>query len=56
MTKQQWNQYSVGTRAYCAGGGFYERTSSGWRWCMGREVTEPGLDVIRVVEQQGAAK
>lgn len=44
----EWNKYPIGTKAYAIMGGYWERTSRGWKWCTGATFPTPGGDVSRI--------
>lgn len=41
---RQLSDYPLGTKAMAYNGGFWERTTRGWRWCGGDTFPRPGGD------------
>ena len=39
-----WEEYPIGTKVYAIGGGYWEKTSRGWKWCTGSTFPTPGAD------------
>lgn len=39
-----FKDYPVGTRARADGGGYWEKTERGWKWCTGATFPTPGGD------------
>jgi hypothetical protein len=44
--------YPIGTKAYTSGGGYWEKTERGWKWCTGATFPTPGGDCIGIVEPE----
>lgn len=38
-------EYPIGTKAHSSGGGYWEKTKRGWKWCTGATFPRPGGDV-----------
>lgn len=40
----EWSKYPIGTKAKALMGGYWEKTSRGWKWCTGSTFPRPGGD------------
>lgn len=47
---RDWSDYPIGTKAFAIGGGYWERTLRGWKWCTGATFPSPGGDASGEVE------
>lgn len=45
-----WEEYPEGTKAFAFGGGHWEKTERGWKWCTGDTFPSPGGDANFLVE------
>lgn len=43
-----WDEYPIGTKAHAINGGYWEKTSRGWKWCTGSTFPTPGADAYCV--------
>ena len=41
---RDWRDYPEGTKAMSFGGGYWEKTNRGWKWCTGATFPAPGGD------------
>jgi len=41
---KDWSEYPIGTKAKAIGGGYWERSDNGWKWCNGSTFPRPGAD------------
>ena len=44
-----WEEYPVGTKAYCINGGFWEKTKLGWAFSNGATFPTPGASAHSVL-------
>ena len=47
-----WEEYKIGTKAFCTSGGYWTKTHMGWKWCTGDTFPTPGADVSSVEEPE----
>lgn len=45
--KMRFSDYPIGTKAHAIGGGYWIKTSMGWKWFTGATFPTPGGDVER---------
>ena len=43
-----WSEYPIGTKAHAIMGGYWLKTSKGWKWCSGDTFPTPGGDAFSV--------
>lgn len=48
VEKIKYKDCPIGTRAYAVMGGYWVKTSKGWKWCTGDTFPTPGGDVVRI--------